>query len=185
MKPIRKRILFIILAFVMLLTIAYLYINKIFLPVKFKSIVKQKGSEFLNRQLDVEEITFDIIKGITAKNIRVYQKDNSGEIFASIDKLTFSFLLPPILKSKKIIIPSIKVINPFINIIKKDSGEWNFSDLIKNKNKSESKSAFQILTRKVELKNGQINITDKSKEEASSEHISPVNLVAELSLPKT
>lgn len=104
MVGMKKKITFILLAFIMLGTIAYFYVNRILLPGQVKSSLEARISEITHRKAVIEKIRFRITKGICLENILLKETDN-GQTFLQIDEIRFNILIFPFLKEKSVIIP--------------------------------------------------------------------------------
>src|SRR3989338_4976602 len=122
----KQKTIFILLALVMFLTIAFFYINNIFLPYKIKDIIAQKASEILHRSVAIGEIHFQPIKGFSLHNLRISERDNTEKSFAVIEEVHFNILLCPIFKNKNIITPSINLPRPAAHVERHSEKEWNF-----------------------------------------------------------
>jgi len=160
----------------------YFYIQNIFLPVQFKRFVILKAQEYLHRNVTIDEIRFSPLSGFVVRNVTVYQKDAPDRVFLRADEVTFHVLLAPVFQKKLILIPSIYVSGPFIQITRESAGRWNFSDLLATE-KSPG-SSWTIAPRKIIVKNGEIAYTDQTVPENFHEVISDIDLDARVSLNK-
>src|SRR3989338_3987805 len=160
----------------------YFYIQNIFLPVQFKRFVILKAQEYLNRNVTIDEIRFSPLSGFVVRNVTVYQKEAPDRVFLRADEVTFHVLLAPVFQKKLILIPSIYVSGPFIQITRESAGRWNFSDLLATE-KSPG-SSWTIAPRKIIVKNGEIAYTDQTVPENFHEVVSGINLDARFSLNK-
>ncbi len=183
----RKKIIYVLIFIFMLGTIAYFYINTVLLPVKLKGFVEQKLSEFLQRKSTIEKIDFDFISGFTVKNLVILKKGNSRDNFIKVEKLNFGVIIAPFFKTKTIIIPTITVNSPVININKISETSFDISDLIEKKSATaagETKSQFSFIVRQVNINSGLINFNDYSTQNVFTETISNIDLNAAISLAK-
>ncbi|MBF0385556.1 MAG: DUF748 domain-containing protein [Candidatus Omnitrophica bacterium] len=189
----RKRLFFIILFILMLGTIAYFYINNVFLPIKFKGFVEQKLEEALGRKVSIAQIDFSLIKGLSAKEIRIYKKDSEKELLLDVEKINFSLIIAPLLKEKKVIIPYITISSPVINIERLDDNTFSFFDILEKKNSplpdepkeaTKKSSPFSFFIRQVNIRLGTINFTDYAQKEIFTETVKNINLSVTISLAK-
>ena len=91
----KKRIVIIIAVFILLACLAAVYLNKVVLPVKLKSLIVSALKESTQKQVSLGALQFNIFKGLVLHNISIY--DNSGTIF-KVKEASCAFLIPPIFK---------------------------------------------------------------------------------------
>ncbi len=162
----------------------YFYIQNIFLPVQFKRFVIARAQEYLQRNVTIDEIRFSPLSGFVVRNVTVYQKDVPERVFLQADEVTFHVLLAPVFQKKIILIPSMRLSGPFIQIIREGANQWNFSDLLGDRKSPGSGSSWTIAPRKIIVKNGEIAYTDQTVTENFHEVISGIELDARFSLNK-
>lgn len=162
----------------MLGTIAFFYINRVFLPIKFKQFLAEKIQETINRDVTIGHLHFEPIKGFIFQNITVYQKNASHKILLHIDEASFNILLAPIFKNKKIIIPTLILSTPFANLIQTENNLWNFSDLIKQTNHSNNLKNWQLILGKLVLENGSLDYINQTSTPLFRESIKNINFSA-------
>src|SRR3989338_2645624 len=188
----RKKILFIFLTLVMLMTILIIYVNNFFFPVQFKQIVIQKAEKFLNRTVRFDSIRFHPIKGIVIANLGISDKDSPETPFFHVDELSASVLYAPIFRDKKVIIPHLTIVKPVVSLKRNSTAEWNFSDLLnankpdstQNQASSTTKSPLGFFLGGVSIVDGDLTILDKSVEPAFFETLEDINLKVSLSVQK-
>jgi len=129
-------------------------------------------------------IDFKLFKGLVFEHIIVSRKDDPNKPFIEAKKVTFNFLVAPFFQKQAIIIPYIKIDEPFVYIARGKKGKWNFADLLELKKTSGRKDFPPILLRKLNLSNGSIHFTDEFQKEIFSESFENINLIATLSLNK-
>src|SRR3989338_9426619 len=112
----KKRLLSTVLILTILIAVAFVYINRFFLPVKAKDIVIQKLQDILQRPVKIEAMHLSLMKGFLASNIAVFEKDDPQKFFLTIDEISFRFFIPNLFKNQSIIIPSLNIKNPNIHI---------------------------------------------------------------------
>lgn len=188
----RKKIFFIFLTLVMLMTILIIYVNNFFFPVQFKQIVIQKAEKFLNRAVSFDSIRFHPIKGIVITNLDIADKDSPEAPFVHVDELSASVLYAPIFRDKKVIIPHLIIVKPVVSLKRNSTAEWNFSDLLnsnkppgtQNQTSATTKSPLDFFLGGVSIVDGDLTILDKSVEPAFFETLEDVNLKVSLSPQK-
>jgi len=181
----KKRALFIFLTLIMLGTIAYFYVNNIFLPAKFRQIVLNKSQEVLHRRIHFSTIRYSLIKGFILKDFIIYEKDDKTKPFVQIDETSFNILILPILKEKNIVIPTLRMRGIYGNLIREKEDVWNFSDLLKPKDESSSKSPYNIFIKKIALNDGSIDFKDSTDKDGFTESLRNLQFEANLNLDQT
>lgn len=179
-----KRMLFILLVFISLCIGAYFYVNHFFLPVKLKSYIETKASEYIKRKVTFKEIRYDFLQGFTVSDIKIFDNIEPNKIFVEINKASFNPLFLPIIKSKNIIIPSITITSPHILLTKSKDQVWNFNDLKELRPKKTSNSKFKFYLRKITLQKGIVDVIDYSQNNPVQHHIDNFYLSLILSLSK-
>lgn len=162
----------------------YFYIQNIFLPVQFKRFVIARAREYLHRNVTIDKIHFSPLSGFVVRNLTVYQKDDPERVFLQADEVTFHVLLAPVFQRKIILIPSMRLNGPFVQITREETARWNFSDLAEAQKSPQAKSSWTIAPRKIIVKNGEIAYTDQTVPESFHEVISDIELDARFSLNK-
>lgn len=177
-----RKTIYTLLTIFILTYFLYFYVQNIFLPVQFKRFVTAKAQGYLQRPVTIEEIHFSPWRGFIVRNLTVYQKDDLTRVFAQADEISFHMLLAPIFQQKLILIPSLRVSGPFVQIVREDTNRWNFSDLLAAK--QPSPNSWTIAPRKIIVKDGEIAYLDQTTAEPFQEVISDISLDARLSLNK-
>ena len=173
------------IATVLLIGLAvFFYLDTVFLPLQFKRYVILKAQEYLQRPVAIEHIDINPLKGFVIKNMSVGQRENPGKPFVHIPRITFNILLVPLFQKKTLIIPNIKIRDPYIMVTRQKDNNWNFSDLLNTGGPSKGRSLPIILFRKLSIEKGNIVFTDHSQEKQFQELINNINLGATLSLNK-
>ncbi len=173
----RKIILIIILAAILIITGLIFYLNKVYLPVKAKAIVIEQLEKFSNCKVQLDKISIDLIKGISLSNISFHNKTSaSSSELLSVDNISFHILILPIFKEKKIIIPSINIRSPKINLILNENKELDIPAISFDKKDAKQSFNFQIIVTKLSINNGSLNFTDKSQAPIFLEKLDNINI---------
>ena len=182
----RRKIFFTIIILIFVVTSAILYINKIFFPLQFKQIVTNKLHQELNREITIDAIQFDPTKGFVIQNLKILGKDTPETVLYA-KRVSFNILYLPIIKSRKIIIHSISIKNPFIRIIRQKENLWNFSDLIPSQQDTHrTKNPFTFFIGDVLINNATVSYLDKSLSSGEfSEDFENLNVKVNISPPKS
>lgn len=182
MRVIRKRILFIVLGITMLGTIAYFYINNIFIPVRFKQYVINKASTSLNRKVDISDIRYELIKGFTIKDVTIYQKEGERGTFLNIDEISFNVMLFNFLMERHIVIPTLKITRPSVNLKRTEELSWDFTDILKTDPNKPKAKIPNFYFKKIELDDGTLYITDLKDKVERLYQFNEIDIEANLTL---
>ncbi|MGB5156966.1 DUF748 domain-containing protein [Desulfobacterium sp. N47] len=144
--------------------LVYTVFGFLILPSVLKSILTKKLSESLHRKVSIEKIKTNPyiisarIKGLTIKD----QQDQ--EIFASISELYVNVQTESLLK-RALVIKEISISKPYVNIKRKTSQLYNFSDLIKEDGKKPDtkKEPFRFFIGNIQVSGGRIDFMDSPK----------------------
>ncbi len=178
----RKKIIFILLCLIMLGTIAYFYINRIFLPQHVKHVVEQRLAEATHRTALIEKIRFTFTKGITLENVML-RDSNDNQIFCQIDQVHLNPLIAPFLKNQTIVIPTITFQKPVIRVTQYTDGSFNFSD-IKSAKPSDASMNQRIFVRRVKINGGSVDFLTHKTHQDFSERFRNINASLALSLDR-
>jgi len=166
MKYRLKTLKVIILGITLLCTVGLVYINIFLAPVRLKSFLTEKLSQATNRPVSLESVHFSLIRGFILKGLRIYEPDKET-VFVQVENISTTLLLVPLIKERKIIIPSIHINSPMLNIAKTRENVWNFSSLPffakKDDSKKSKKSDFSVLVQKILFEGGKISFLDHTR----------------------
>ncbi len=108
-------------------TILYTVFGFVGLPYIVKSILPEKLSNALNRQVSISKVEVNPysltlhLKGITVT-------DRSGKKFMSLDDFFVDLQITSLFK-KALIVKNVSIAKPFLRLARKPDGSFNFSDL--------------------------------------------------------
>ena len=176
-----KKIAIVFLSLLVLISCAIIYLNKFVLPVKIKALIIETVEKQTGKRAALESVRFNLFKGLVLKELNLYegQKRIIGTKEASC-----SFLILPILKEKKIIIPYIKIQSPYIFISREADNSINLIKLIPTPEKTESKgSPFGLIISGINIIDANVDFEDKSFSPSFTKSIEGLNLSARLNLP--
>jgi len=180
MKPRKKKIIIIvILAVIILMSGGIVYLNKIFLPEKIKALIIDNIERTTGKKVSLASVEFNIFKGMVLKGLVI--SDGTNQLF-SVEEASCSFIIPPIFK-KTIIIPSIKIKKPRINLERRIDNSINLLDLLPKEATSSSSPGFHILIYRISIAGGRIDFQDNTFYPSFSKSIDNLQLVVSLGLP--
>ena len=184
MSVMKRKIVFILTGLLVVGIATFFYIDNVFLPIQFKRFITTKAEEFLQREVSVESIDFRPVQGFIIKNISISRKDDPLKPFIQADEVTFNLLLAPFFRKKAIILPNIRIKNPYLYLSRGKDRAWNFSDLPGIGKNVENKNSFSVLLRKLALEGGTIHYKDASTGGDFFESVENIRLHTTLSLNK-
>ncbi|MGE0267865.1 MAG: AsmA-like C-terminal region-containing protein [Candidatus Omnitrophota bacterium] len=179
----KKKITFILLALMMLGTVAFFYVNHVLLPGQVKRTIEKKISEYTQRLVSIEKISFKITKGISLENILIKETDGQ-RTFLQIDEIYFNILLIPFLKDKTVILPALTVKKPAIQVIHYADGSFNLSDIATKKEAKAADKNYKVFVTKIKVSDGKVDYLKKSPDQDFSESFRNLNLDLAISANK-
>lgn len=183
------KILGIIFSIFLVLIIIALILVKIFVtPEKIKVLIVNQMADNLNREVEIQDLSVSIFKGISVEGFKVSEPPTFKEgTFISSKKFLVRYKLLPLLK-KQLAFSTVTLEDPYLNITRKPDGSFNFSDLLRSpltdkekeplpaeKKQAKKIPAFSFLVSRAKLKDGEVNFVDYSPE-AMSLKVHNVNL---------
>ncbi len=152
-----------------------LYVKSYLQSDKLKALIIPMVEEATGRKVDIEAINVSIFSGISMLGIHVKGKDGAAD-FAAIREFVLNYDLMPLL-SKKLVISSLKVIDPSLNVTRDGSGKFNYEDIVAAfkasstrevqtgpKPKTEGGMPFSVIADKIAIVNAKLEFIDAKKE---------------------
>ncbi len=180
----RKRLIITLLLIVVLGAAAYFYTNNIFLPVKLKGLILNKGQEFLHRKISFRNIEYDFPQGIVVTGIKIYDKDEQKPPLLEVDTITFNILFSALLTNRQIVIPSFTIYKPIVRLERWQDNLWNFSDILNRPKTSSSAKAPNVILGAINISGGEFHFLDKSRENEFTESITDIDLSGKISMDR-
>ncbi|MFH0940713.1 MAG: AsmA-like C-terminal region-containing protein [Candidatus Omnitrophota bacterium] len=159
----KRKIIFIVLAALLLgLAGSLYYVNKVLLPTFVEKKIVSGLSNIPKGRVTLGKLRFNILRGLVANDLVLFDKDDPKKELCSVKEASASFLILPLLKERKIIVPSIKLDSLRLDLIRRKDSTLNISYLInKPKTQTENK-APDFLVKSLSIKNSAITFTDGS-----------------------
>lgn len=152
------RIIFLPLIFAVLLFAAAAFVmNTMFTQKDLESLVTDQLQQVFKRPVRIKSATLSL-SGVKIKDLNVIEPGPGSVNFITADYIDASYRLLPLLQ-KNLVLDRITLVSPRIELIKRSTGGWNFSDIIDAYRESSSKSGFLNRLDSAEIKDGIINIT--------------------------
>ena len=151
LKQILLRIIFLplIFAFLFLLT-GTIIVKTMFTPRDLEAIVTDQLQGIFKRPVQIDSAMLSFTGEIKIKGLRVIEPGPEAVNFVTADYIFATYRLTPLL-NRNIVIDSIVLVSPKIELIKNSSDTWNFSDILEaykapsmNKNRLNKIDAAEI-----------------------------------------
>src|SRR3989339_373966 len=175
-----KKISVILLSLLVLISCAIIYLNKVVLPVKIKALIIEAVEKQTGKRASLESVRFNLFKGLVLSGLNLY---DGQQKLIGIKEASCSFLILPILKEKKIIIPSLKIKEPYLYLERRLDNTFNLLDLIPKKTSPEGKQQFNFIVSGIRVLNGRVDFQDNAVSPAFSKSLDQITLNLSLSLP--
>ncbi len=151
-------VLFLILAAAAVAGVEYL--NRVVLPVKVRGWAETQLTNALGRTVTIGQVRLHLWHGAVIEDITVEEDARYGkQPFLQIDRISGRILYLPILKDRRIIVPSLSIVRPRIRLLQDPNGVWNFQSIQTARKTGPSPQAgMQFLIPKVVLVDGQLEV---------------------------
>jgi hypothetical protein len=177
---VKRKIIIIVVILVLLFSSAIIYLNRVILPTKIKSLITQGIEEATQKKVSLESLKFSIFKGLVLKNLNIY--DDTGRIL-SLEEASCTFLIIPFFK-KQVIIPGLSLKSCVLFVNRKADNSFNILDPFQRKEvPAAKKNRFSVLVRKISITQAHIDFQDDTQNPVFTKQIDDLNLIVYLSLP--
>ena len=142
-------------------------------PERVKATLLPYAEQNLHRKIDLGSINVSLFSGIEINGLTIYEQDGS-EVFLSTNLVRLRYQLLPLL-AMKVVVDEIRLEQPNIRIVRFETGQFNFSDLLAADDNASSQSAsasdqkpeatpsstpISLLVSNVLVQNGQVVFID-------------------------
>jgi AsmA protein len=147
------------------------------IPVnQFRPTIEEKASSALGRKVTLGNLSLSLINGsLAADNLSINDDPKfSPSSFLSAKSLKVGVELMPLIFSKSLNITGITIENPQVTLIRNAAGHWNYSSLGSSSPNAQptQTSAASLSIKKLELKDGQLNIgSTNSQKRSTYDHV--------------
>ena len=157
-KQIILRIIFLPLIFAFLLLVTgTIILHTMFTARDLEAVVTDQLQGFLKRPVHINSAKMSFTGEIKIKGLQVVEPGPEAMSFVTADYIYATYRLAPLLK-RNIVIDSVVLVSPKIELIKHSSGSWNFSDILEAyKRPSANKNRLNKITT-AEIKDGVISV---------------------------
>ncbi len=153
--------------------VAGFYIVPAVLKAKLPDMIEQQTG----RKASVEKVQFNPFTLFASlQNVEVQEKN--GQPFAAFDHFHFNINAFESIKQSALVIDDVRLEKPFVHIARQKSGDFNFTDLIKDEAepKQEEEEMFPVTIGKLSMAEGKLAYEDASAGRPIKEQIFPINL---------
>lgn len=177
-----KKLSIILFVLVLLIFSLAVYLNKVYLPVKAKSLIVEGIEGSIGRKVGLGAIKLNILKGLVLEDLTIAAVDPKTEpVFLKIKQLSVGWLILPFLKQKQVIIPLVNIYSLELNLQRRRDNTLNVPLLKQGMDKAPK--GFPLIIYKVNIQGAKINFTDELVTPSYSQS-ALLNLTLSFSLPK-
>jgi len=132
---------------------------------KIKDLATEKISETINRKVTIENVSFNIFKGISLEKLSISNRAGfAKKPFVSADAIVLRYAFWPLFQGQ-LLVKELRLEKPEILIEKSAAGVYNFSDMTKKKTPAPQKKEkrdipFSMVVDTFSIRNGRITYTD-------------------------
>lgn len=175
----------IILAIIIIITLLFagfiIYANNVLLPVKLKAKITQELEKNLRKNVQIERLHYNIIKGLIVENFAIFDK-TKDKTYLSVKEISFQFLLFPLFQ-RKLIIPLVRIDSPHIFLTLRNDNTLNITDVLTGFAGKKEKPQFSLFILKMDISNGKCQFKDEHTSPAYTKDIVDLKIGAGINLP--
>jgi len=180
---IKKILVILLILFTLLgiLTVAVIYLNKKYIPVKLKSLIVEGLASRTRKQVSLGSLKFNLFKGLVLNDLAIRDGDKT---IISAKEAACTFFIWPFFK-KQIVIPSVTIRSATAYIERREDNTLNIVELFSPKQAAVAKGSpgFNIVISNVNIISSKVNFQDNTVAPVFNKDIEGINLNLNLSLP--
>jgi hypothetical protein len=177
-----SKIISVLLLLIIFACATIFYLNKVVLPVKLKSLIIRTIESQIQKKVSLESMQFNLLKGIVLRNINIY--DGQSRLIG-IKEASCALLILPVFKERKIIVPSIRLIEPAIFLQRKRDNTLNLIELLSKEKTKEGKPRFSLVVSGANVTNGRIDFQDDTISPSFTKSITGLDIDVAFSMPSS
>ncbi|MDY7032172.1 MAG: DUF748 domain-containing protein [Thermodesulfobacteriota bacterium] len=153
---------------IMSIFILYTIVGFFVVPPILKSILTKKLTEQLRREVSIQDIDMNpYALSLRVEGLSIMEPEGP-DVFVSFNELYVNLEIISALK-RGIIVREFRIETPYVHVIHREKGRFNFSDLIMEKKEEEETeettgTPLRFSVSNIQLKNGSINVWDDPPE---------------------
>lgn len=175
----RFKLIIVFIVFSALATAGIVYLNKVFLPTKIKSLIIQGLSEATGKTVSLDSVRFNIFKGLVIRDLNISDGDNP---LVSFKEGSCTFLVFPVFK-KIVILPTVALRSAVINLTRRKDGSLNILDIIPKDTQPKPKPKFSLFVYKVSLRDAVIKFRDETFDTPFTKELQDLDINLYFGLP--
>ena len=153
-----------------------LYVKSYLQSDRLKALIISR-TEQATGKVEMNTIDVSIFSGISAQGIHLKEKDGVKD-FAAVKQFVFKYDFMPLF-SKRLVITSIRLVDPFLVVTRDENGRFNFDDMaatVKAGGKGEkaaqgtaqspqveSSIPFSVIANSIQISNAKVEFADSQK----------------------
>lgn len=153
-----KKFIIITLVVVLIFSLGLIYLNKVILPKKIKSLIISGLEKQTHKQVTLKSLEFSIFRGLVLNDLVIF---DSQQVILSARQAACTVFIWPIFK-KQIIIPSITLKTPYIFLERRADSSFNLEDFFPARASGDKKSDFNVSVFNVKITSGSIVFSDET-----------------------
>jgi hypothetical protein len=154
-----------------------LYVKSYLQSDRLKALIIPRVEQTTGRKVEINTINVSIFSGISAQGIHLKEKDGVKD-FASAKEFVLKYDFMPLF-SKRLVISSIRLVDPYLVVTRDENGRFNFSDMAETakaggkSGKAEQEAAqkpqvqsgmpFSVIADSIGISNAKVEFTDSQK----------------------
>jgi hypothetical protein len=149
-----------------------LYVKSYLQSDKLKTLIIPRVEQSTGRKINIDAINVSIFSGISVQGVHLKEKDGTKD-FVAAKEIVLRYDLMPLL-SKKLVISSMQVVDPALNVRRDENGMFNYADIIEHMKAGKKSEAskpesnggipFSISADKIGISNAKVEFADARKE---------------------
>lgn len=167
------------LALIFILAAGIIYLNRVILPIKVKSLIIDNLQDLTQKKVSLKELQLNIFKGLVLRDLSIYDETKT---FLELKEASCTFFILPVFK-KMIIIPTVRIKSPNLFLKRRPDNTFNIQDIISKITAKKPKSKFTISVYKISVSNATLQFEDDTFPEAFTKSMQNLNINLSLSLP--
>ncbi len=155
-----------------------LYVKSYLQNDRLKALIISRAEQATGRKVEINTIDVSIFSGISALGIHLKEKDGVKD-FAAVKQFVFKYDFMPLF-SKRLVITSIRLVDPHLGVTRDENGRFNFDDMaatVKGGGKGEKAAQgvaqepqvqgsmpFSVIANSIEISNANVEFADSKKD---------------------
>lgn len=143
----------------------YILFGFLALPPILKSVLTKSLTETLHRKVELREIRVNpLVLSISLRGLTISERDAPGT-WVSVEEIFANLQLASVIRWGAVL-SEVRLSKPYVNIVRRQDGSYNFTDLIKDSNGKQQKKSGELKYsfNNIQVVGGSIDFDDRPKE---------------------